>query len=436
MRHISGRPAFAVVIVSMLVVLSSCQARGQKVLTLDECLTRAFQTHPLAALSEVNVRAAEAALDEHRKSLLPPVRIAAGLSYAPHTDRTGYDPVVTDGGQLVAQVAISHTLYDGGKRGIQTDELSLDLTRTQIERRRAARDLRWLVISAFADAEEAAGVRDVQVRRLEDLTGYETLVNSLFRGGGTKYVDVLRSRIAIESARIDSLKAEAGWMSARITLAVIMGTPTDTSFVLVDSGQTLNDHPADTPGVGPDSIAGLDVELAELAAQRAEFEVNLARAERLPTVSVMGDVGYLSSFDNLRLPRGERTQPYGASFGISIDHPLFSWGVPTQRILQRELDAQGARLEAQQERRRVTSEKLRIRSELEHLRGQLRQYVSTLADAEDQYALTRAQYAGGGVTALDVLTAEQLLTDAREGFAHVRAAITRSVASLEKLTSR
>jgi outer membrane protein len=411
-------------------------AYAQRVLTIEECLARTFQNYPAARISDLNIRASEAALDEQRRSLLPPLRLNLSAIYAPHSARYGYDADVTDGGQVAAQVGVTQTIYDGGARGAKSEQLSLDIDRSRLEKRRTMRDLRWTVFCLYTDAVEQFQLNKVQRRRCEDIAGYSVLATHLTRGGGGGGSDLLKIRIALENARNALAKTELQIMSAKLALAAMMGTPLDTAFE-VESGDPANSlRVADSLLSAADTTSPMEIAAAELAVRHAVLELDVARAAELPTVSLSADAGYLSSFDKYRLPPAERLTPVGASFGILIEHPLFGWGAPGQRVLQREIDVESARLTLEQEKQAATSGAMRARGELVASRGQLAAFKRIINDAEDHYALVRAAYMGGTATALEVLSAEDALSDAREGVIHATADIGRSLASLKRFSAR
>jgi outer membrane protein len=429
-------PCLSLFLALLLAAIPGPAARAQRVLTYDECLARTLQNHPAAAISELSVRSSEAALEEHRRSLMPPVHLNLSAQYAPHGARYGYDAVVTDGGQLTAQVGVTHTLYDGGARGVRTDQLMLDINRSRLEMRRTLRDLRWSLLGAYTDAVESVQLRDVQRQRLDDLAGYAVLAEHLVRGGGGGGSDLLRIRIALENARNALAKSELQIAARKLTLAAMMGAPQDTAFEVQPADPRASLSAADSVLAMNDTTPPLDVAAADLAVQHADLEVDLARAAQLPTISLSGDAGYLSSLDYLQLPAAERVAPFGASIGISIEHPLFGWGAPGQKILQREIDVESARLNLDMEKRSAMSESMRARGELVAARQQLDAYRRILADATDHYALVRAGYMGGTTTALEVLSAEDVLSDAREGVIHASADIDKGVATLKRLATR
>jgi outer membrane protein len=433
-RSWSPGPYRPLLLISLLML--SLPAPAQQVLTFDACLTRALEHHPIAAISELNIRSSEAALEEHRRSSLPPVRLNLSAVYAPHSTRYGYDAAITDGGQVGAQLGTTQTIYDGGARGIRADQLSLDLDRSRFERRRSLRDLRWTLLGAYCDAVEAVELHDVQQRRLEDLSGYAMLAEHLVRGGGGGGADLLKIRIALENARNTLLQSEQQIAESKLTLAAMMGSPSDTAFAVQQGDRLIALAAADSVLALNDTTPTLDVAAASLAVQHAAMEVDLARAAQLPTISLSGDVGYLSSLDNLQLPASERVAPFGASIGISIEHPLFGWGAPGQKILQREIDVETARWNLEVEKHAQISENMRARGELANARRQCEAFTHILADAEDHFALVRAGYMGGTTPALEVLAAEDVLSDAREGVIHAFADVARSVATLRRLATR
>jgi outer membrane protein TolC len=408
---------------------------AQGLLSLDDCLAAAHRNHLTVRIAEAAARVAVLAHEEQQKSILPKVKLIGSASYAPHSTSEGYDPVITNGGELAAQLSVSANVYDGGARGVRTDQFSLDVTRTQAEERRAHRDLRYAISQAYYDALEAQQLVELHHTRLRELSDYSELVERLFNGGGIKYTDLLRARIALETEQSSARRSEQAFASARITLAEAMGSPRDTSFRVRDVASVASpDSTFSLPDIGPPD--NLDIAISDLNAKKSLLEVDLARSERLPSISLNGDVGFLTSLENLNLPPGERVRPFGASVGVSIEHPLFSWGVSDLRIQQRELDAQSADLGTKLLKQGLEAELARMKGSLTSAFDQYSTFQRTLTIAQDHFSLIKAQYAGGGVSSLEVLSAEQLLADTREGLLSSRIDMMKLSARIEQLTAR
>jgi outer membrane protein TolC len=215
-----------------------------------------------------------------------------------------------------------------------------------------------------------------------------------------------------------------------------MGSPLDTAFTVVGTLEPPNATTIDSvfAQVFVNSTHNLDLRIADLNLQRSLFDMDIARTERFPVISLSGDAGYLSSGDNLRLPPDQRVNGWGYSVGVTVENLLFGWGVTDLRIQQAQLNAETIRLNYELQRRGLVADVARLRSQVASNMDQLHSINSTLTIANDNYTLTKAQYAGGGATALDVLSAEQLLSENRSMELQTRADLHRLLARARQLS--
>ena len=424
------------VLIALLFSLHN-SALCQRIFSLDDCLQVASQ-HNLSVQSTQNeLRSTQLARQELSRSALPEVRFEGKALNDPHSSNFGYDAATTDGGQFSAQVGVQELLFDGGTRTFKSNQLGVDAERLNVEQRLARRDLRHNITLAFIDVLEAQGKLALQQQRVEELGSYLELVNRLYHGGGIGYTDVLKTQVDVENAKVGLQKSAQTYIVARISLAEAMGAPQDTAFDVTGSLVAPANSVVDSllNLVAADSIHNLDLQAADFDVQRSLLEVDIVRTERLPSVSLTGDIGILSSGDNLRLPSSERVSALGYSIGISAENLLFNWGATDLRVQQRQLDAENVRLRYEQQRRGLVADAERVRSQTTSDLEQLNSIEQTLKVAADNYVLTKAQYAAGGASALEVITAEQLLADSRLAATQTRADLRRLLAKIEQLAT-
>jgi outer membrane protein TolC len=421
-----------------LPLLAYAQASGDRVLSLDDCLRVALQQTLAVKSADNAVHSARLAHEEIGRTALPQVTVDGKALSAPNSDRFGYDPAVTDGGQFSAQLGVQELLYDGGARGLRANQLDIDIGRLQTERRRAQRDLKYTVTVAFLDLLEAQREVGLQQERVDELSDYLGLVNRLFHGGAVSYTDVLKTEVSFENARVTLRRAIQSRTSAKVSLAEAMGAPQDTAFAVTGTLDTPDSDAIDSllHRADADTLHNLDLQISKSSVQRSMIEVDIARRERLPSISLTGDFGLLSSGDNLSHTAERRPSVLGYSIGISVENLLFNWGATDLRIQQRELEAENMQLFYEQQRRGLVAELVRLRAQAASAIEELHSISRTLKVAEDNFALTKAQYAGGGTSALEVLSAEQLLAENRLADLQTRAELQRFFARANQLTAQ
>ncbi len=395
----------------LLLLLISNAAPAQQALTLEQCLRYARERSIALRREEIAYRATQLTRTELHSTALPQVKLNAGASYAPWSGLRGYDPAVTEGGQVAGQIVVQESLFDGGIRGLKTDQLSLELNRLSDQKRAAERDLIYAVTSLFVEVlrtEREVALQSLSVQQLED---YQDLVSRMMRGGGASRTDVLRTQVQRDNAKLGLSRAAQGSALAKLQLAEVIGAPGDTAFTL--SG-TL-DLPPDTAEIGliDSTMENIDLRMAKLDLEKSLVDVELSRREYWPTLLLTGDVGWLASVNNLRLPQADRFNTLGYSVGVMLEVPLFTWGGITSRIEQRQTEVEGMRLGVEQLSRTLRRDLLSIRVQMESALETLRSLRTTLRAAEDNFLLTKSKFAAGGTLSLEVLNAQQLLADSR-----------------------
>ena len=423
---------FPIIIASLLINLS---ARGQTVLTLDQCLSMARDRSPQLRSIQNSLRSASLAYDELQTTALPQLKLVANPILAPATTRFGYDPAVTDGGQISAQLSLQQSLYDAGIRSLQSSQIDFDRERLRKETRRTDRDLTFAVTQAFYEtyrAQQQAALLSQSARQLRD---YLELVTRLSKGGTASYTDVLKTRVQLANAEIGRQQAQDDYAVSKYVLAELIGAAIDTSFSIEAS---WNNAAADSLlSLSPDeSSRNLDLTIADLTVKRNLLDVTIAERERLPTLSLAADVGYLSSGDNLRTLPPDHYRSIGFSVGLSLELPLINWGATGLRVQQRQLDVENLRLDSELLRRSVDSESKRTRLRMVRLRDRLALMQQNRQSAEENFLLTKSQYAGGGTLSLEVLAAQQLLTETSLAELAARAELQSLIAKLEQLMTR
>ena len=411
-------------------------SQAQTVLTLEQCLAAARASSLIVKQSGLALRGAQLSRSELDAARYPQVKFSAGASFALATDDFGYDPAVTDKGQLSSQVLVEQGVYDGGRRGLKVGQAEIDIKRLTMEQQLAIHDLDLSVKEAYFEilrAQAAVALREQSARQL---TEYLDLVKSLNAGGSVTYTDVLRTQTDLQNAQMDISESQQMLAEAKLGLAQLIGAVGDTSFTLSGSLDSLMPEPADSTAAVPfDSVQNLELVSSRDVYERCLIDIQDARREKMPTVSLVADAGYLSSRDNWQLPRSERASGFGYSAGVLFEIPLFDGGGRKARIQQREIEAESARLQVELLYRSITTEYRKTTLQAESARRRLRLVRQSIGMAEDNFLLTKSKYAGGSALASDVLSAHQLLTESLLSELKTLAELATLQAEIERITA-
>ncbi len=425
------RTRYAIVWLAM-----TCGAlHAQQQLTLDRCIELAKGFSLKSRASDKALQASVLSREELATTKLPQARFNSEVSYAPNSGTFGYDPAVTNGGEVGSRISIEQPLYDAGVRNLKSSQLMAEHESLMKEKQLSERDLVATIDQLFIEALRSQREIDLQRESLHQLRDYLDLVERLEKGGGSSYTDVLKTQVQLQSSERSLQKANESLASSKYALAELMGGAIDTSFTVVGELESLLSGKF-TDFATFDLSQNLDIALAELNVNKSTFETELARSERLPVLSAVADAGLLTSFDNLRLPASERLGVYGYTVGMTLEVPLFTWGATDLRVQQRQLATQALGLQLEEVRRSVTTEYQKTRFQLAKSNERLRSVRTSLQAAAENFMLTKAKYASGGVLSLEVLSAQQLLTDLKLEELSTIAEGQLLLARLEQITSR
>ncbi len=415
----------------LLVFFAFWNAQSQNILTLEQCLALARERSPQLRGVQNTIRSGELARKELSTTALPQIRLQATPFYAPFSRNFGYDPTTTDGGQLAGQIVVQQSLFDGGIRSLRSSQLGIDLERTGYEFRLADRDLTFAVKQAFYQVLGSEQETILERESVTQLKDYLDLVKRLYNGGSASYTDVLKTDLQLSNANLEYHKALDDLAVAKYSLAEIIGSPIDTSFGIRGDVDTSATASLDSlvRVAGADTVYNVELRSADLEIQSGQVGVEMIRHETWPVISFSGDAGYLSSGVNLKLAPPDRESAVGFGFGIVVDIPLVNWGATDLRVQQQQLSVNNLRLESERIQRSITSEARKTGLQLLRLRERLQSVRGNLKKAEENFVLTKSKFAGGGTLSLEVLAAQQLLTE-------TRLAEVRTLTDIQVLTAK
>jgi outer membrane protein len=405
--------AFAAVLA--LTGLPLLHAIGQSGWTVERCIAVAKEHNLTLQSARNSARASDLSRQELGTTQYPQMKLGALALYAPAANSFGYDPAISNGGELAGQIFVQQSVYDGGIRTLRTEQLETEMEQRRTDIRRSERDLVYTVRQGYIEVLRAQAESALERDGVRQLEEYLDLVKQLMQGGTASSTDVLKTEVQLANARIGLQRAEESAAIDLFSLKEVMGLPPDTAIVLEGTLEESLPVDADTLGAALSHApaSNLDLSRSEMEVAKSIIDIELARHELYPAVSLIADAGVLTSGDNLRLPEGAREPIFGFSVGVSVELPLLTWGATDLRVQQRQIAADNFRLEHDQLRRSIDAQTRMLRLQLANALQRLHASRTVIDKAEGNYLLTKSKYATGTALSLEVLNAQQLLVDSR-----------------------
>jgi outer membrane protein len=231
-----------------------------------------------------------------------------------------------------------------------------------------------------------------------------------FQVGDLTRTDVAQSDARLAVARSQLQSAQARLISSRETYIRLVGTPPGELEV-----------PPELPNLPADPNAAVDVALKNnptlLAAQKsrdaAAYDINVARAGRLPRVNVNVGGNYYNYLNSVGTVVGLPNAGTAGTVGVGLTVPLFQGGRPAAEVRQ----AQERRAQANEQ---VTETERGVISEARSAYAVWKSSLEVIASSEvavnaNKLSLegVRAENSVGNRTILDILNAEQELLNSQ-----------------------
>ena len=374
--------------------------------TLREALVSAYRTNPTLAAQREVLRATDANVAIARAAGRPQVSGTVGLNR--DLSRSGILDTGGDGPQLSAGLDLSYPLFNGGsvRNSVRAAETRVEAGRATL--RAVEGDVFVLAVTAYMDVIRDRAIVELNQNNVRVLQTNLEATRDRFEIGDLTRTDVAQSEARLQLGFGQLAQAQGQLTASEANYRSVIGHP---------AGQLA--PPPPLPPLPASENEAVRIALANnpdlvavaRQASAAGYDVRVAQAGRLPTVSGVVSGTYVNSLGGAEqnLPStGTQT-----TAGVNARVPIFQGGLPAARI--RQAQAQQGQLFEQvigTERSIIAT----TRSAFAAYDAAQRQIqAATVAVKANELALegTRAEQSVGTRTVLEVLNAEQELLNSQ-----------------------
>ena len=273
----------------------------------------------------------------------------------------------------------------------------------------------------YANAQRAAAEAD----RFLDIS------LKLESGGEVAHADAIKARIQAQQQQRDLQEAQLDMERSRLDLAVLLFPDFNQDYSVVDDLQTPEPLPTfeEVQAAGKKNNPQLRASLA--AYDAANHEVTAAWGGLLPSLSL----DYFYGIDSNKFAiRNNGIRNLGYSTVATLQIPIFSWGSDRSKLKQAELRRDQARVELTHAQRELLSHLRQFYLEAKTARSEMESLASSAEMAAESMRLTTLRYQAGESTVLEVVDAQNTLTQARNAYDDGQSRYKVAVANLQTLT--
>ena len=269
-------------------------------------------------------------------------------------------------------------------------------------------------------------------RAASEAQQFLSLSQKLENGGEVAHADVIKAQIQYNDRQRDLREAQLAMDKSRLDLAVLLFPDFNLNFTVVDDAQLAPPLVSFDEFVKAAQNYNPEVRASSASFQAAKFEVSSAQSAYLPTLTIDYFYGIDAPHFAVHEPDGTRNLGYAVAATLNI--PIWNWGATRSKVVQADLKRKQAQRELTMAQRKLQADMRELYAEAEAARAELELLKSSADLAAESLRLTILRYQGGESTVLEVVDAQNTLTQARNAFSDGEVRARTAVANLQTLT--
>jgi outer membrane protein TolC len=401
-------------------------------LTLQDALTRARMVNPQLISANLSALIAHEDAVQARAGLLPTAQALSQFIYTQPNGTPSGVFVPSDGPHVYNDQAQVHgDIYAPLKRADYRRAIAAEA----VARAKADVAARGIVATVSQNyygmavgARKAANARTslAEAQRFLDIT------TKLEGGGEAAHVDVIKAQIQVEQRQRDVQDAELAGEKARIGLAVLIFTDFRQDFTVVDDLEGAAPLPEFTSVQAMAANNNPDIRAAQATVTQQGFEITLARAAMLPSLSF--DYFFGISANQFAIHDHEGHNLLGNVAQAQLTIPLWTWGAARSKVRQAEFKLQQAKADLTFTQRELLGNMNSFYLEAKAAAAQVASLKHSVDLNQENLRLTVERYQAGESTAQEVVDAQSTLAQARGAYDDGLSRYRLALANLQTLT--
>jgi outer membrane protein TolC len=415
---------------------SNAPSNAPLTLTLQDALQRAKKNNPEYRTAVTEFGLAKEDRVQSRTALLPSVNYNGAFIY---TEGNG-----TAGARFVANNGVHEYISQGNVH----QELSLaniaDYRRSSaaeaVARARseiAARGLVVTVVQAYYGLVVAQRKYSTEQQAATEAQRFFDISQKLEHGGEVAHSDVIKAQIQSNQQQRDLQEAELEMNRSRLELAVLVFPDFNESFSVVDDLQMPEPVPSFPEVQAAAANKNPELRAALATVQQANQEVKVAWNGFLPSLGIDYFYGIDANHfavNGIDPSTGLPVRNLGYAATATLQLPIWNWGVNRSKVKQADLRREQARVELSFTQRQLLAKLQTLYNEAQTAHAEMESLDRSAELAAESLRLTTIRYQAGESTVLEVVDAQNTLTQSRNAFNDGQVRFRVSLANLQTLT--
>lgn len=394
---------------------------------LAECINLALQNNRSIEQSSASRENAQWTLSRYRRLTGPT------LSWTAAANKIGGNDYVARRAGGVAYdygfdntLRLTYPLYTGGRNenNIKSAQFSLNSADLNLENTR--QQVIYNTTAAYYDILRNKNLIEVKENNVKRLQEHLEQVNAKFEIGVVAGSDILASQVQIANAQQSLTSTQNDYANSVATLNNLIGVPMSTDLIINDDLQyvrynvKLEDCIAYALEHRPDGIA------ANYAVQKAEKDISVVKANRLPQVNAVVS----RTFNGEKIFKRDHNDNWAA--GLSISWNVFDNNVTGAQAHENEANLRRLKSVRDQTQEQIELDVRKAYNNLISSEKNIQTTQAAVIQAEEEYRISQVKYIEGVGTNLEVMDAQEKLSEAQTNYCNALYNYNTSKAQLDK----
>lgn len=384
-------------------------------LDLEETIQRALLTNPSVKIAEYNRKAAKADYSAAKSAR------GISISLSHDSGRGGYaDPQYNQqlsiwtkgiGNSHSNSITASLPIFTGGELQGQIGQAKANYRSMLSAEEQAYNEMKETATTGYFNMLNATNMKALRQESVDRLQAHLDNVIAQYNVGIVARADVLRSEVELANAQQNYITASNQYDVAEATLNNIIGTPLGTTLLLKDRLQYEPYENDMAYCLAYSEQHRPELKQAEYAIDSAEAALVVARSGHMPKVYANASNNWGGNGSDWP---GDDDENW--SVGVTASMNVFDSGVTWSKIHA----AQENLAKAKESQRQIKDNvELEVRTDYLNLREAEKRITTTqvaVASAEEDYHIAVVRYQAGVGTNIDVMDAQEALTQAKTNY--------------------
>ena len=326
-------------------------------------------------------------------------------------------------------VSLSLPIYSGGRLESQKKSAEFNLNAADLILENTRQEIKYQTSQAFFQVMQYRNLMNVRQEEMNNLSDHLETVKIQYEVGTVAMSDVLSTNVQLANSQQNYNSAQINYENAVANLNNLIGLPVDTILTI---DEELKYFPFDKDedfcleyalNHRPDGIA------ADFSVKSSEATVNQAKSGTRPNISAVVS-GSISGEGAFKADHASGQERWAAGLQMTwniFDNNVTSANVNRAKVLQKKAESV-----ALQQFEKIKLEVHNVYIALRISEKNVKLSEETINQAQEKYLIAKVRYEEGVDTNLNVMDAQEKLTQARTNYFSALYSYNEAVARLEK----